>query len=446
MSELPLSTQNGKELVSGITKISIAGYKSLYDESSIEIRPLTILAGANSSGKSSIMQPLLLMKQTLEAPYDPGALKLDGPNLRFTSVGQFLSKQPKEGVTDDLTVEIEAGDISIKNVYKGKTGQGIEVFSTSYSHNGHNLSIWINKNQEEIRKELIEFQNRIREQLQKGVERVVCDIFRKYCSLELFYGLRDDLPVPTVIYSTSPLTRIWNKYIREIIHVQGLRSHPERTYPITAIGENFPGVFENYVASIINFWRETKDERFINLEYALQKLRLAWQLSSTKLNDVQIEIQVSRSPQKDNLEDMVSIADVGFGVSQVLPVLVALFVAKPGQLIYIEQPELHLHPRAQVALAEILADTANAGVRLVVETHSELLLRGIQALMAEGKLTTDKVKLHWFTRQDNGATKIASAHLDEAGAFGDWPEDFGDVSLSLESRYLDAAEARLWNN
>ncbi|MGI9105730.1 MAG: AAA family ATPase, partial [Pyrinomonadaceae bacterium] len=57
----------------GITKITVAGYKSISREQSIEIRPLTILAGANSSGKSSMMQPLLLLKQTLEASYDPGA-------------------------------------------------------------------------------------------------------------------------------------------------------------------------------------------------------------------------------------------------------------------------------------------------------------------------------------------------------------------------------------
>src|SRR5579864_7024428 len=77
--------------MAGITSISVAGYKSLAREQTIEIRPLTILAGANSSGKSSIMQPLLLLKQTLEAPYDPGPLLLDGPNVNFTSAEQLFS-------------------------------------------------------------------------------------------------------------------------------------------------------------------------------------------------------------------------------------------------------------------------------------------------------------------------------------------------------------------
>src|SRR2546426_3991974 len=76
----------------GITAITVRGFKSLYNESRIEIRPLTVLAGANSSGKSSIIQPLLLLKQTLDAPYDPGPLLLEGPNVTFTSADQFFSR------------------------------------------------------------------------------------------------------------------------------------------------------------------------------------------------------------------------------------------------------------------------------------------------------------------------------------------------------------------
>src|SRR5437879_10248018 len=75
-----------------IAKIHVAGFKSISQEQSIQIAPLTILAGANSSGKSSMMQPLLLLKQTLEAAYDPGPLLLNGPNVKFTSADQLLSR------------------------------------------------------------------------------------------------------------------------------------------------------------------------------------------------------------------------------------------------------------------------------------------------------------------------------------------------------------------
>ena len=94
-------------------------------------------------------------------------------------------------------------------------------------------------------------------------------------------------------------------------------------------------------------------------------------------------------------------------------------------------------------MAQVLADAAMRGVRVVAETHSSLVLLGIQTLVAEGRLPPELVKLHWFTRGDDGATTVQSADLDEGGRFGDWPEDFGDVSLDAQGRYLDAAEQRM---
>src|SRR5438128_7014530 len=91
-----------------ITTISVSGFKSIGPEQTIEVRPLTILAGANSSGKSSIMQPLLLLKQTLEATYDPGALLLNGPNVKFTSADQLLSQTSGGKITRIFHVGIEA--------------------------------------------------------------------------------------------------------------------------------------------------------------------------------------------------------------------------------------------------------------------------------------------------------------------------------------------------
>src|SRR5712691_5924906 len=100
-----------------ITSISVAGYKSLVKEQAIQIRPLTILTGANSSGKSSIMQPLLLLKQTLEASYDPGALLLNGPNVKFTSTDQLLSRTSSGKVPTTFHVGIEWGTEETLTIY-----------------------------------------------------------------------------------------------------------------------------------------------------------------------------------------------------------------------------------------------------------------------------------------------------------------------------------------
>ena len=116
-----------------ITQIAVRGYKSLYEESSIEVRPLTILAGANSSGKSSMMQPLLLLKQTLDVTYDPGALLIYGPHLKFTRAAQLLSQLPVEMPTDRFTVQVDT-DIygCFKSTFKSSEQNGFELFENIY--------------------------------------------------------------------------------------------------------------------------------------------------------------------------------------------------------------------------------------------------------------------------------------------------------------------------
>ncbi|HEV3468829.1 MAG TPA: DUF3696 domain-containing protein [Pyrinomonadaceae bacterium] len=414
----------------GITKISVAGFKSIVEEQSIEVRPLTVLAGANSSGKSSIMQPLLLLKQTLEAPYDPGALRLDGPNVRFTSAEQFLSHVGRGKHVDVFSVGIEAkGNAKLTTYFRKQPGKPIEVQRSIYVSG---------KPGDQIRADLTPDYLR-----DIASEMFVVTAIRDRFLLGDYFRLRDDESGQRDMVIT--LGKAIEPYIRETIHVPGLRGNPERTYIVAAVGETFPGTFENYAASVIAKWQaEDDNDNLEGVSQDLKELGLTWKVSATPLNDTQVELQVARLPQvtRGRASDMVSIADVGFGVSQTLPVVVALREAKPGQLVYLEQPEIHLHPRAQTAMAKVLADAARRGVHVVAETHSALLILGIQTLVAEGKLDPALVKLHWFERRD-GVTKIKSADLDEAGSFGDWPEDFADIALEAQSRYLDAVEARV---
>jgi len=451
------NSQNGMKsslLTEGITQITVGGYKSIAQEQSIEIRPLTILAGANSSGKSSIMQPLLLLKQTLEAPYDPGALLLNGPDVKITSTHQMFSKIPAVSGENVFTVGVQcntdragAYPLGCNMTFMQSQVSGIKLQRIDYLLGNSEVSIYENMSQDEIKFMLSKnlpgavFSG----DLSVTANRCFLDVTSYHepderKNSEIREGIKSGIEVPhTTTWSPYGIIR---EKISAIIHVPGLRGNPERSYPVTAVGKRFPGPFESYVASIIGSWQSGEEnEKLADLQRSANHLGLTNSVAVHPINDAQVELLVGRT-QKSGKDDTVSIADVGFGVSQTLPVLVALLVAEPGQLVYIEQPEIHLHPRAQTAMAQVLADAALRGVKVVIETHSSLLLLSIQALVAEGKLPPELVKLHWFIRGEEGETTIRSADLDEEGAFGDWPEDFDDVTLDAQSRYLDAAEQR----
>lgn len=125
-----------------ITKIAVRGFKSIADEQEIELRPLTLLAGANSSGKSSIMQPVLLLKQTLEAPSDPGPLLIDGPNVRFTSAEQLLSRMSGKAKTSGFSVRIELSNgPCLQVLFKREKGVGFELNTMDYADDGEKLHV-----------------------------------------------------------------------------------------------------------------------------------------------------------------------------------------------------------------------------------------------------------------------------------------------------------------
>jgi AAA15 family ATPase/GTPase len=437
----PARTVSQPEVEStGFTEIGVSGFKSFAEETRIRLGSLTILAGANSSGKSSIMQPLLLMKQTLEASYDPGALLLDGPNASYTSGEQILTKSREANKQRFFGTYISTESAALDLQFRWSSGEGINIEEQSFRFLDPPSAIFklsSTMTPQEIFAELKPLN------LLASREPADVRVKRSYC----FLGVDST-------YGGFNPSRSFGKYLCEIIHVQGLRGNPVRSYKTTAVSgsdftnrlENyFKGQFEIYVASIIDRFQKENPEQLIKIQEALRKLGLTDIVQTQRLNDTQIELRVGRVLGQADPTDTVNIADVGFGVSQVLPVIVALLVAQPGQLVYIEQPEIHLHPRAQIALSEIFADAANRGVRVVVETHSELFLLGIQSLVAEDKLDPKEVKLHWFTRNPDGSSKVTSAELDTTGAFGDWPQDFGMTALALENRYLSAAEAKLWN-
>lgn len=148
-------------------------------------------------------------------------------------------------------------------------------------------------------------------------------------------------------------------------------------------------------------------------------------------------------------KDFVNLPDVGFGVAQVLPVLVQCFYAPENSIIIMEQPEIHLHPNAQSALADVFIDVINSkenghyrNIQLIIETHSEHFLRRLQRRIAEGGITEDSVSAY-FANSDTYPTKLDPLRIDIFGNITNWPKNFfGDEMGDITSQAQAALKKR----
>ena len=150
------------------------------------------------------------------------------------------------------------------------------------------------------------------------------------------------------------------------------------------------------------------------------------------------EVRIQRTAESAS----VFLTDVGFGVSQILPVLVLLFYVPEGSTVILEQPEIHLHPAVQAGLADVFIDAIKRRkLQIVLESHSEHLLQRLQRRMAEEVIAPDDIKLY-FTSIEEGKSKLTPLQLDEYGNINNWPEGFFGDTMGEAAAMMQAEMER----
>lgn len=432
-AQVLLSTQ--KESGSVLTAVSVEGFKSFRSRREVSFAPLTVLAGQNSAGKSSLLQPMLLMKQTIESVFESVPLLLNGACVRVQDSATLFWRGSGEKKNRSWRYRIAFGDRWVEMSYGHEVGVGLRLMETKVGRPSQDPVTL----REDLSPERLAG---VAAALGFPDRRIPGNLRSKVVASRVSHAVRlapeGDTARGGILMQLLTFDDSW---LSSMIYLPGLRGNPERSYPRSQVADNFYGPFSPYTASVLLQWKEQKDESLSKVGRDLQRLGLTWKVDPRRMDDTQVEVSVGRlpAPRRGGAQDLVNIADVGFGLSQVLPVVVALHAARPGQLVYIEQPELHLHPNAQVQLAVLLQEAISRGVRVVIETHSSVLLKAIQVAVAEGTLRPEEVILHWFTRGADGATELLTSGLDGTGAYGDWPVDFADVEMDIERRFINAA-------
>ncbi len=169
----------------------------------------------------------------------------------------------------------------------------------------------------------------------------------------------------------------------------------------------------------------------------LKRLDLADAIEVTRLGSSMLyQLEIVRGEHRANL------VDVGYGVSQVLPLIVLLHFVPEGSVILCEDPEAHLHPMAQAVLADLLVEVAHSRrLQVLVETHSEHLFRRLQYLMAAGTVRSDACGLYYVERAEAASSRLVELRADEFGRIREWPENvFGDAIGLVEEQTLKMFE------
>lgn len=156
--------------------------------------------------------------------------------------------------------------------------------------------------------------------------------------------------------------------------------------------------------------------------------RLAQFFPSCDLNVQQVSnanivtMGIKNSPDTEFLRPI----NCGFGITQVLPIIVAVLSIPEGSILLVENPEVHLHPSGQALMGQLLAEVAHAGVQVIVETHSDHVLNGIRRAVKAELLPAEATAIHFFRPRSAGSPQVLSPTLDSSGNIDVWPEGFFD--------------------
>jgi predicted ATPase len=344
-----------------ITELHIRNFKS-HADTALSLRPLMLLAGMNGSGKSSVIQSLLLLRQSYKKQQLNEALIL---NDTLCSIGTGKDAIYQSAKEDFVRFSIK---------------EGLAPYEWSFSSNEN----------KDFLPATVKGIN-----LQPGLNNF--SLFNndfQYLSAgrlpELKYG-RNDLAV-----ENERQLSIRNGY-GELV-AQYLYHFGEKEKVAPAL-QNANSTFEELIHQVTAWEREISPNVNVLPKKIGESYTVHYSFDRTALDTT----------------DPFKTENVGFGLTYALPVITALLSAKPGALLILENPEAHLHPRGQSKLAELIALAAQSGIQILVETHSDHIFNGIRKAIAASKIEKENAGIYFFELDDRNTSVATEIRLSDKG-------------------------------
>jgi len=370
-----------------IQSIELKNFKSI-KKKNFPLRNLNVLLGLNGQGKSSFIQSLLVLRQS--GKLEQGELKLNGGENGLINIGTTKDALYQYSKNDDLSINIEFDD--------GKK------YQLEYEYK-IDADVFKQKN------------------LKKNIYGEAEESIDKKQSLfnSNFQYLNAQRIEPKSINITS---------YSSVVEANSIGKYGQYTAHYIELRANDPVVFENVLhkdsTSVDPFTGQTiVNNTLINqINLWLGEISPGVSVQTTKISSDYVLLEYAFKQPTYGNTNKYKPENVGFGISYALHVVTALLTARPGQLIIIENPESHIHPRGQAEMGKLIARLAHNDVQIIVETHSDHILNGIRVGVKEQKLDKDRAIIFYFEKvveTTEQYSKITNIKIDENGELSEYP-------------------------
>ena len=447
-----------------LTRLIFTNFKS-WPEADLECGRITGVFGTNSSGKTSLLQFLLLLKQTKDATDRATTLALNGGLVELGTMRDVIHRHDDSssitwGIRFDLDHTLALSDSSVAQRTAIVKSQSLALGASVGIQDQAPISRGIAYRLRDMKFSLEPKKNKAAE-----FDLVAKDLSPAGGSVADFSfkrakGRAWGLPGPIKSYAfpdqartyfqnagfLADLETAYEKQLDRIYYLGPLRDYPRRDYlwarsRPTDVGKKGEQAVDAILAATAA--GETRNLRPWAHHRPFQEMIAHWLREMGLIEGFKIEEiapgsnrwQAKVRTRKGASE--VLLTDVGFGVSQVLPVITLLQYVPEGSTVLLEQPEIHLHPLAQAGLADVIIQAAtHRKVQVILESHSEHLLLRLQRRIAEEQIASDDVKLY-FCDAPRGKSTLTPLEVDMFGNIQNWPDKFmGDA-------FGETAEAEL---
>ena len=359
-----------------ITNITLENFKC-FRQVSINPKRLTVLIGPNGTGKSSVLQALLLIKQSV------GADKLNYE-------GEYISLSGPDDLIPNFIPEPSLPYLQLRteNESKANSENDKSIFAAEFS-----------------------------------------------TDLRLFPPGEHGGPIQTgMLNRLSPIGQVLSK----LAFVPAIRGFLRPDY---LLGEE-----QTRGYSLGKGHSAMEEQLATNLVYSGPLERLSRLMETVTGTGLRADMVKGRRIQVKSMTSSgaVNIVAEGFGTNALIQLLLQLITAENKSTVLIEEPEIHLHPKAQTELAEVLADTAKAeDKQIIMTTHSEHLLSRLLTLVAEKRLSPEELAIYSFEKDDKGECSATEIEVTELGQVTSGLTGFFDANLEEMDRYIKALQAKV---